>query len=288
MTPEEMQEAARMRAAALRGQDPAEVLQEEALQMAREADVLSGVGGALSGLGGHSVRGMSQGLMQRGDALRDVALRRRALPKTPEELDAMVARAAKDRAVAANYGKVKPEKDTSFEDATDLRKEVTSLPETKAFQEVEANFHQLANAANTPTGDVSRIYALAKIYDPGGRVTQGDYDAAKQGQGPMARFQAYISEVEGNGFLSEQTRANMMAEAKTAFEKRKQDYSSVAARFTTIAKKRRLDPADVVIRGQPEAPPQPAGPPVPGGSGLTPEQRKKRMEEIRAKLGGAK
>lgn len=240
MTPEEIQRAALMQAAALRGEMPQ--------RMARDADVLSGVGGSLAGLGGASVRAMSQDMVQRGDALRDVALRRQALPKTPEELEAMQARALKDRAVAANYGKVKPEKDTSFGDATDLRKEVTSLPETKAFGEVEANFHQLTNAAKTPTGDVSRIYALAKIYDPGGRVTQGDYDAAKQGQGPMARFSAYISEMEGQGFLSEQTRQNMEVEARNAFEKRKKDYEAVASKFTTIARKKGLDPSDVVIR----------------------------------------
>lgn len=245
MTPEEIWQKAQMRAAALRGQEPEQ-------RMARDADALSGVGGSLSGLGGASVRAMSQDLVGRGDALRDVAYRRQALPKTPEELEAMRARAIKDLAVAAGYGKVKPEKDTSFGDATDLRKEVTSQPETKAFVEVESGYHNLANAPDNATGDVARIYALAKMNDPGGKVTDSDYQAAKQGQGPMARFQAYINEVEGQGFLSPQTRANMKAAAEMIYQKRRADYDSVAKRFTKITKKRGLDPEDVIIRGAPE------------------------------------
>lgn len=261
-------------------------LEDDGYRSPVDADVLGAIGGSLAGLGGRGVQAMAHDLTSRGNALRELAARRRSLRKTPEELDAMAARAAKDRAVAANYGKTKPEKDTSFDDASKIRRELSGLPETEALGEVEAGYTQLHGAKDTPTGDVARIYALAKIFDPGGRVTQGDYDAAKQGQGPMARFQAYINEVEGNGFLSPQTRANMLAEAQAAYDKRKKDYGERAATFSRIAKKRGLDPDDVVVRKPPGAD-RPA-PAAPGGSGLTPEQRKQRMEEIRKRLGGVK
>lgn len=274
MTPEEeMQQRAQLQAMALRGQDPTAITQE--------ADALSGVGGALAGLGGRSVRAMSQDLVGRGDALRDLLKIRSPLAKSPEELENLRSLAEHRRALDANMGKTKPAKDTSFQDATGMRKELTALPETKALVDTEANYHQLVNAADDPTGDVARIYALAKIFDPGGRVTEGDYQAAKQGQGPMARFQAYINEVEGQGFLSPSTRANMRATAEMLYKKRQADYSSAAGKFSTIAKKRGLDPEDVVIRA-PAGAAQPGGFDL-GGKSSLPTDKAARLQELRRK-----
>lgn len=270
MTPAEIQQA-QMRAAALRGQE----FQPEPIDT-RQADALSGIGGALAGLGGHSVRAMSQDMTGRGDALRALSVRGQR-PKTPEELDAMAARAEYERAKGKALGAPKPVKDTSFGDATDLRKELSGLPETKAIVEAEASYHQLANASNDATGDVARIYALAKTFDPGGRVTDSDYAAAKQGQGPMARFQGAINELEGRGMLSDQTRRNMEATARGLLEKRRKDYEIITQKFKGLAEKRKLDPGDVVIREAPAAA-------KPGG--LTPEQ-KKRRDELRAKYPNA-
>lgn len=102
MTPEEIQQVAQMRAAALRGEDPQ--------RMMRSANVLSGVGGALAGLGGQSGAAMSKDLTTRGEGLRGDALRAlvgRPREKTPEELEAMDALADYRRGLTENLGKTK-------------------------------------------------------------------------------------------------------------------------------------------------------------------------------------
>jgi hypothetical protein len=77
MTPEEeeqLREQARMQAMALRGQQyhaPEGTIQQ--------ADTLSGIGGALAGLGGRSVEAMSQDMVRRGESLRHLL----ALNKRP-------------------------------------------------------------------------------------------------------------------------------------------------------------------------------------------------------------
>lgn len=103
MTPEDQVEAmrqAKLRVLALRGEDPE--------TMVRQADTLQGIGGALAGLGGRPVQEMSKDLVGRGDTLRQLVGRNSRYEKTPEELDAMAARADYERAKAAGYGKPKP------------------------------------------------------------------------------------------------------------------------------------------------------------------------------------
>lgn len=103
MTPEEIQQQAQMRAMALRGQAPTAAPMDFDTA---EADTLSGVGGALAGLGGRSVQAMSQDMVHRGDVLRSMMARRRVgIAKTPEELEAISARAEYERAKAAGLGR---------------------------------------------------------------------------------------------------------------------------------------------------------------------------------------
>jgi hypothetical protein len=269
LTPEE-QQAQRLMAMALRGE-----------QQLQDADTLSGAGGAFSVYSAPQINSFAQTQLSRGKDLRasgtdllEALARRRQL--APEELENLAASAVRKRQLAAEGPK-----DTSFAEETGLRKELTSLPETKALHEVEANYEQLTGADNTPTGDNARIYALAKIYDPGGRVTADDYDAAKRGQGPMAKFSAYINELEGEGTLSDQTRRNMEREATKSYQRRKKDYDSMASKFTEISAARGLNSGRVVVRPSSKAAPNP---PPQGKTGpVDLAAPKSRIEELRAK-----
>ncbi len=288
LTPEQQEQEEQLRqqqmmAAALRGE------QMRAQQQQRDSEVYSSIGSSLSGYGSRAIDSLAANASRRGEGLLHSsgqanqnalglleALARRRAAMSPEMEAALI---AEKQARAKYLARPPGGKDTTFGDTTGLRKEVGNLPETKALQEVESQFNQMSNAADNATGDVARIYALAKIYDPGGRVTDSDYNAAKQGQGPLARLQGLVNEVEGQGMLSAQSRKNMLEMARKLYEKRKTDYAARAKTFEGIAKKRGLDPSEVVIRPTSDGR---AGGDIDLSGGLD-AAKKARLEELRKK-----
>lgn len=78
---EEMQRQAQMQAAALRGQAPAMAPAQgpdiNPLAVMREADVLSGLGGAMAGWGGRTGQAISENATKQGNALRELLEKRR-------------------------------------------------------------------------------------------------------------------------------------------------------------------------------------------------------------------
>ncbi len=122
-------------------------------------------------------------MVKQGDALRHssgeasrnslglleaLARRREIAQKTPEELDAIAARAAYERAKTGALGKPKPPKDTSFGDATELRKEFFSNQVAKDMQNVAVNFAKVKSASQDPSaaGDIAMIYGFMTGQDP--------------------------------------------------------------------------------------------------------------------------
>jgi hypothetical protein len=79
------------------------------------------------------------------------------------------------------------------------------------YTERERSFQTLMDAAtsNNPSGDLAMIYAFMKINDPGGRVTDSDYDVATR-QGGWARMVERWLTMAASGRLDPETRSAMM------------------------------------------------------------------------------
>lgn len=86
--------------------------------------------------------------------------------------------------------------------------------ESANFADREQSYDTLrsASSAGNAAGDLSMIYAFMKINDPGGRVTDSDYDVATR-QGGLARFVESLLAQARNGRLSETTRGEMLKTA---------------------------------------------------------------------------
>ena len=194
--------------------------------------------------------------------------RKNAAQKSPEELDAIAARAAYEREKAAALKRGKPVKDTSFGDATDLRKELSGLPETKDIAQAEGIYKQIPDAPATGAGDLSLIYGLAKMFDPAGRVTDSDAEMALKTGGVPGKYAGYYNQLVATGTLSDAARQDIKAEALRLMKGRREAYAPLREKFSGLAKKRNLDPGDVVIRpggdvdlARPGAPAGDAAPP---------------------------
>lgn len=184
--------------------------------------------------------------MDRGDgSLLLKLMGRGGTGKTREELDNLSATATLKRAKAAQLGKPK---DTSFKDATDLRKELSGLPETKDISQAESIYAQIPNAPPTGAGDLSLIYGLAKMFDPSGRVTDSDAEMALKTGGVPGKYAGYYNQLLATGTLSDAARKDIKQEAARLMEGRRGAYAPIREKFTGLSKKRGLDPGDVVIR----------------------------------------
>lgn len=287
MTPEE-QETAAMMAAALRGE------QMRAQRDVRQADVLSGIGGAFSGFGDEAIDGMSKSMVQRGQSLRNsasgsglleaLARRRQVAEKGPEELDAMEALAADRRSKTAARGVPKPPKDTSTKDAGDMRKELNGNPVTKAAQDAAVAWSKIQTSAKDPSaaGDLALIFNFMKTLDPGSTVREGEFANAQNAGGVDSKIAAQYNQVISGQRLAPGQRADFLKRAKEAFGAHTTRYRQLSGQYGELAKRKGLNPADVVLDMGFDAPVE--GGSFDRGGGDKAAARKKEMEELRKQL----
>jgi hypothetical protein len=298
MTPEEIQQAARMRAAALRGEEP------QAMPVdTREADALSGIGGALAGLGGRSVRAMSQDMTDRGDVLRQLAARWSAA-KTPEELEAMTARAEYERAKAANLGKA-PGMDPLRREDIELRIQERRQKLAAGGEGAKRQGDEVYKwSGRLPAGikdgldSIARMESIAAEFGGIDRVPGvGLGESLKPGQMLHPRADefrrtglAVISKYRNKMFGASLTPGEQAAFAEIANLGPRATAAQVANAMALLKKGFQSD-AEQALAGSPEHVKDAIGkdirfrdPPKVGKSGLTPEQRRAEIERLRNKV----
>lgn len=94
----------------------------------------------------------------------------------------------------------------------DLRKQLEGSQPFKAAQEVRVARDKVLGAPPTGPGDMSLIYGLIKMEDPGSSVKEGEYDQAKDTAGAYGKFGSYLKWVAGKGALTDQQRKELKAE----------------------------------------------------------------------------
>jgi hypothetical protein len=247
MTPQEIQQAAQMRAMALRGQEP------QAMQ--QDADALSAVGGLFAGWGGKTGRAVSEGSMQRGDSLRALAqnaIRQQegfaqqdkmqgAESEQQTKLAGINNSAAMDRLLAELGGRQakdaadKAGKVAETEDK--YRKELFGLQPVKDAMAMGAAYKgiQQALGQNSAAGDMAGIFQFMKVLDPTSSVREGEYANAKNSAGvPDQIVNLYNQSLSGK-LLNPGQRKDFLGTAKGRYASQLKEAKRYADAFSGLA-----------------------------------------------------
>lgn len=96
---------------------------------------------------------------------------------------------------------------------------VMKSPEGAAFSEIKTNYQNIRDLVKRDdrAASIGIIYNLAKIYDPGGRVTDGDYELNAKAQSALDQaYGNWRALVTGDGVLQPAAKQNILEIATTA------------------------------------------------------------------------
>ena len=175
------------------------------------------------------------------------------------------------RSTAASYANAQAVRDaasitTGFKNETDLRKEFEGLPEVKNYKQAYPAYASIVDAAkrNTTQSDINIVYGLAKLYDPTSVVREGEYATVANSPNIPEKIKGYAQFLAGGGRLSEETKRQILAEAKGRIGSYEGEVRKAKTSYEGIAKKRGMDPAnvftdmgDMSIDAKPAAKPKP-------------------------------
>lgn len=120
----------------------------------------------------------------------------------------------------------------------------------KTFRTVVPMYKNIVSAATNPNpsaqSDMSLIFAYMKLLDPNSTVREGEYATAeKAGSVPQALWNVYNKAKDGQKLQPEQ-RIGFANEAKKVFGNNNAMFHQDMGRYTDLAKRRGVDPNDVV------------------------------------------
>lgn len=131
------------------------------------------------------------------------------------------------------------------EDIDQLRKEFDSAPNVKAYKEVRPIIESAKKAADTPQGDLSLVYAVGKVLDPGSVVREGEMTLVMKSGSLMERIMGGVRKNFGQGGITPEMRTKLIG----MLEQRADEYRAGAEkdrdRIGGIAKQRGYDPAQI-------------------------------------------
>ena len=136
------------------------------------------------------------------------------------------------------------EKTASMEDT--LRKEFDARPEVKGFKEVAVAFGSAMKAADNKAGDLNIVYALAKTFDPGSVVREGESVMVVSATNLPGRVEGLLNYVAGGGQLGPSQRRELLAELNTRAGQWKALYDTAYQQTFDISGRRDLNVRNVV------------------------------------------
>lgn len=140
----------------------------------------------------------------------------------------------------------KPDAGATFSQENTLRDE---------YDKQTGNYVELLNAADTlntlgtngsPAGDIAMVAAFMRAVDPGSRVTGAEQATAENAGGVPAVIRGYYNKLLGTGQLSEDQRADFMKQAGNLVVGRQRQYKGAREKFTNLAKRYNLNPANII------------------------------------------
>lgn len=148
--------------------------------------------------------------------------------------------------------------------ATELRKERSGLPVTKATQEISAAYNKIQNAAKSPSpaGDMSLIFGYMKILDPGSTVREGEYATAQNATNVPAQTLNLYNRIISGERLNPQQREDFMKQAGGLYRAQLALQRQVDSHYAGYAQKSGIDPRDVLVNFEANNPDASSKPPT--------------------------
>jgi len=147
-----------------------------------------------------------------------------------------------------------------MKEATTLRKEFDALPAVKDYRQVITLYQRAANAPNTRAGDLSIVYALGKIFDPGSVVREGELQLAQDAAPWLKKIVGQAqSQIKGTGGLLPEVRAELLDAMKGQVTSVGEQYAQTRSQYDEYAKNYGIDPSLVIGKDPTPATPAAGG-----------------------------
>lgn len=142
-----------------------------------------------------------------------------------------------------------PSQQPSFKDAGALRQEYNSLPDIKAFNEVNTAYNQIKTAVSNPSpaNDLAAATKFMKLLDPNSVVRESELAMAMQASGVTDRISNLGHRIMSGEKLTETQRKDFYDAATQFFNVAQQNKHTIDAQYIDIAQKGGLSP-DLVIK----------------------------------------
>jgi hypothetical protein len=151
----------------------------------------------------------------------------------------------------------------TFRDIQSLRKEFDSQQAVKDYKLVVPLYQRAKTAPDSRAGDISVIYALGKMFDPGSVVREGELILSQNAAPWLVKLASSIkSEVTGDGRLNPTTRAQILQALDGQVQALAAPYNQERQRFASYADENGWQPSQVVGTETPAAAFAPQAPEV--------------------------
>lgn len=128
-----------------------------------------------------------------------------------------------------------------------LRKEFEGLDNVKNYRSVLPLYQRASTAPNTRAGDLSVVYALGKMFDPGSVVREGELKLSKDAQPWLRKVVSEAnSQLTGRGAIDPQTRGAILEAMRGQVEAFQQPFTQERQRYSQYANEGGFTPEQIV------------------------------------------
>lgn len=129
--------------------------------------------------------------------------------------------------------------------STSLRKEFDGLPEVKDYKAAVPAYNSVVDAAkrNSPQSDINLVYGIAKMFDPGSVVREGEYATIASSANIPDRIKGYAQYLAGGGRFTPEVKAALVQEAASRMQSFDQQYKKARTDFETISSNSGANPS---------------------------------------------
>lgn len=130
-----------------------------------------------------------------------------------------------------------------------LRQQRDSLPTTRDTQQVLSAVQRIRESAKDPTaaGDLSLIFSYMKALDPGSVVREGEFANAQNAAGVPDQIKNMYNRIRSGERLNPAQRADFVSQSEKLAQAQLKQQKKIDDFYVQAAKKRGLDPEDVII-----------------------------------------
>jgi hypothetical protein len=139
------------------------------------------------------------------------------------------------------------EKNRQVKATASLRKEHEGLDSTKRYQRVLPTVTAVANAPDTPAGDLAVVYGAAKVLDPESAVKEGEFETVLKSKSPMETVLGNVRfATNGKGRLTPESRRQVVEMLSGQVQQYKAAYDRDYERYAGYARDQGVDAEKVV------------------------------------------